>query len=364
MKQLKTTLACLILCITLAGTPQPAAAVCDSCVAGAVAVAGTSVTTAVSSLSVMLNTQLTNIGNSLSNLQNLQQALLSEIKTTNQEGFKTIVNEQHLLAEKIETLNIAKERNRTFGSISDAHCFETDMTLGNTGTNTPLFKSTLANSRAFSTKIKNSAKTPAVRRRIMEELFPEGIDVGKYTGGTRVLSSSDIAHLPVVAHVLAQSTIHPAPPAAEIGRESDVNRSYRQLWREREMHASLAEDVINRSILKNHANVDLAEYVSEMVVAAGRDPGDYIADGRTSESAIIETIGLSRFGNQSSIEIASISGDELLRVLISETGKSNYILSKQYESLKEIRLMEALAYAKQVEAFYNPKLEYARSNIN
>ena len=360
----KLLVSSLLLTMLLVLTPRPAHAYCDSCVAAATTAAGAAVSASIGALEGALYYQLTEIGYAISNLTTIQTALLTEIKVTNQEGFKTLTNENHLLAEKLETLDIAKERNRTFGSISQALCFETDKTVGNTGTNTQLFKSTLNNARAFSTMIKNSAKTPAVRRRVMQELFPEGLDVGKYTGGTQILNSSDISHLPVLTHVLAQSTIHPAPPEADSGRDSDQNRQYRQLWREREMHASFAEDFINRGILKNHANVELGEYVGEMIEAAGRNPADYVADGLTSESAIIETIGLSRFGNKSSVELSAISGEELLRILISEIGKGNYVLSKQYEALKDTRLIEALAYAKQVEEFYNPKLETARANIN
>ena len=84
----------------------------------------------------------------------------------------------------------------------------------------------------------------------------------------------------------------------------------------------------------------------------------------TSESGLIKALGVSNFGGSDGIKNAAIAGDELVRILVGEVGKSNFILAKQYELLRDIRYMQALSYSKQAESFYNEKLAKAYQRLN
>ena len=64
------------------------------------------------------------------------------------------------------------------------------------------------------------------------------------------------------------------------------------------------------------------------------------------------------------MRLSAVSGEELIRVLISEVGKTNFVLAKQYELLSDLRHLNALSYGKQVELFYDDKLQIAYQGLN
>ncbi|MEO0368596.1 MAG: hypothetical protein AAF197_07400, partial [Pseudomonadota bacterium] len=161
-----------------------------------------------------------------------------------------------------------------------------------------------------------------------------------------------------------QSVVHPVAPEIDSPKENDRTRYYRELKRERDVHGVIAEDAIARSMLANAPVVAAGDYVTQTLEDAGIDAANYVVDEKTSESALIKAVGLSSFGSVDGVHNAALSGDELLRIVISEVGKSNFVLAKQYEALKDIRFLSALSFSKQAETFYNPKLERAYRGLN
>ena len=339
---------------------RPAHALCDGCVTAAVEKAALSINAVIGQMDAKLQFQLTNIGNAIASMNTGNVALLEKLSQVNQQGFKTLARESHELTSKVETLNIKRDINDYFGAISQDHCLEKELTSGVTDTRNDVFQATLLNTKAFSGEIKAATRSPALRRRILEQYLPEGVDFSTFLSAQSTLDSGALEHIPVLTHMLAQNTVFPNPPESN----NDLGRQYKQLKREREAHASIVEDVIARSMLSQAPLLEAADYVSIALEQAQIDPGPFVQDGLTSEVGLVKALGLSNFGNESGVRLSAVSGEELIRVLISEVGKTNFVLAKQYELLSDLRHLNALSYGKHVELFYDDTLQTAYQGLN
>ena len=339
-------------------------AVCDSCVTGAITASATAITSAIGAMDLQLNFQLTNIGNAIASLNTGNVALLEKLTQVNHQGFKTLTRESHELTAKVETLRVKRDINDLFGAISQDHCYERELTLGVLETTTSPYQQSLLSAKLFSHDIKSNTRSTALRRRVLEEYLPDGVDFGRFFSSTQTLSASELEHIPTLTHVLAQNTVFPVAPDKQSAKENDLSRHYRELKRERDTHGAIVEDVLTRAMLTHAPVVDAASYVANALEQAGIESSAYVQNGLTSEASLVKAMGLSNFGNAMGVHTAAISGDELTRILVGEVGKSNYLLAKQYELLKDIRYLQTLSYAKQAESFYNAKLEHAYQRLN
>lgn len=361
----RSNFVCLsVLLLSLVSTPPPARAQCDQCVTAAVATSASAVTAAIGQLEFTLHTQLYNIGHAIGSLITSNTALLQSIKTTNEKGFETLVSEDHARTSKQSSLAVKRDINEAFGAIAWNHCFEVETTLGATDSRTSAYVQALGMTKTFSGEIKANTKSPALRRRIMEEYFPEGVDFGRYFSPHQTLTELDMSHVPALTHVLSQSVVFPVAPAQDQASENDRTRYYRELKRERDTHGSIVEDVLARAILTNAPVVQAGVYVEKTLQEAGIDPSGYVQGDLTSETSLIKALGHSSFGNVATVRHSGLSGEELIRVLISEVGKTNYVLSKQYEAMKDIRFLQTLSVAKEMESFYQARLEQAFKQLH
>jgi hypothetical protein len=231
--------------------------------------------------------------------------------------------------------------------------------MGVTNSDSNDYQQALFSAKNFASEVKANTKSPALRRRIMEEYLPKGIDLARYFSSRKILTEDEMLHVPALTHVLSQSVVFPVAPVREAGKENDLSRYYRELKRERDAHGAIVEDTLARSILSNAPVVEAGDYVRRTLVDAGIEPGQYVQGDFTSETSLIKAIGHSSFGNLAAVRHSGLSGEELMRVLISEVGKTNYVLSKQYETLKDIRFLQTLSFGKEVEHFYATRLEQA-----
>ena len=351
--------------------PRPIKAQCDYCVSAAVGAAATSITTsiattntALATLEQTLNQQLIEIGNALASINTANVAQLERLAETNHQGIKTMVRELHELITKEGALEIKRGVDVSFGARSLDYCIESETTLGVLDTKNEAYQQALFNAKAFSSQVKSNTKSTALRRRIMSEYVPAEEDFGAYFSSDMLLSEDQLAHVASLSHVLAQNTVFPIAPSPDNAKENDRSRYYRELKRERDIHGAVVEDVIARSMLINAPLVPAADFVKFSLAKAGIDPEPFMHEELTSEAAVIRAIGVSNFGSANSIHNAAISGEELLRLMVQELGKTNFVLAKQYEALKDLRYLAALDYSKQVETFFNAKLERAYRQLN
>ncbi len=353
---LRRSLCSLALLFTLLFETRPAYALCDVCVKSAVTLVN-------GSLLVLLK-KTDDLGNAIGALVTSNTKHFLDLQTTNKSGFETLVYEGHARVSKQSSFDLKRDINDAFGTIAIDHCFEVEESAGKTDNANAQNRQVLLKTKLFSKEINSNTRSPALRRRIMEEYVPEGLDLGRYFSSQQTLNEAELAHVPVLTHVLSQSVVFPAAPAKANEKENDRTRYYRELKRERDAHGSIIEDTLARSILSNAPVLDAGDYVRRVLEGAGIDPDEYVHGEKTSESALIKAIGHSSFGNQAAIRNSAYSGTELMRILIGEVGKSNYILSKQYEAMKDLRYIATLGFAKQVEGFYETRLEQAFVRLN
>ncbi len=346
------------------GMSLAARAQCDSCVTAAVATSANVVTAAIGQLELTLHSQLHNIGHAVGSLITSNTALLQSIKATNEKGFETLVVEDHARTSKQSSLEVKRDINEAFGAVAWNHCFEVETTLGTTDSRTEPYRLALGKTKQFSGDVKANTQSPALRRRIMEEHLPDGVDFGRYFSSQQTLDEADMLHVPALTHVLSQSVVFPAAPTKHQANENDRTRYYRELKRERDAHGAIVEDALARAILTNAPVVQAGEYVEKTLQEAGIDPSEYVRGELTSESGLIKALGHSSFGNLAVVRHSGLSGEELIRVLIGEVGKTNYVLAKQYEAMTDIRFLQTLSLAKEIEAFYQGKLEQAFQQLH
>ena len=359
------------LIILTASVIRPAHALCDSCVTSAVGAAATVITTSINktttalgSMQQLLKTQFEQVGNAIGAANTANIAQLEKLAETNHRGVETMVREFHELVTKRATLDAKRGVDISFGAQSLDYCTESETTLGVMNSKNDAYQQALFDAKAFSSQIKLNTRSTALRRRIMSEYVPEEEDFGNYFAANWMLSEEQAGHINSLAHVLAQNTVFPIAPPKDGAKENDQSRHYRELKRERDIHGAVAEDAIARSMLLNAPLIPAGDFVKFSMAKAGVDPEPFIDDDLTSEAAIVQAIGMSNFGSLNSIHNASISGEELLRLVVQELGKTNFVLAKQYEALKDMRYLAALDYAKTVETFFNPKLDRAYRQLN
>jgi len=354
----------LLLLVIMVTPTQQALAQCDACGTASVAAAAVTVTAAIVQLESVLYYELYNIGNAIASLITSNATLLQSLKVSNEKGFDLLVTEGHVRLAKMGSLEVKRDINIAFGAISSDHCYEVETTMGASGSNTNEYQQALFSAKSFGVEIKANTKSPALRRRIMEEYFPDGVDFGRYFSSNQSLNEMDMLHVPTLTHVLSQSVVLPVAPVKGLSKENDRTRYYRELKRERDTHGAIVEDVLARAILTNAPVVNAGEYVHKTLENAGIDPSNFVQEEFTSETGLVKAIGHSSFGNVSAVRNSALSGEELMRVLISEVGKTNFVLSKQYEALKDIRMLQTLSFGKQVESFYETRLEKAFQQLN
>jgi hypothetical protein len=343
---------------------QHVRAQCDACVTASVAAAAVTITAGIAQLEAVLYYELFNIGNAIASLITSNATLLQSLKVSNEKGFDLMVTEGHVRAAKMGSLDVKRDINISFGAISADHCYEVETTMGTSGSNTSEYQQALFSAKSFGGEIKANTKSPALRRRIMEEYFPDDVDFGRYFSPNQSLNEVDMLHVPTLTHVLSQSVVMPVAPVKGLSKENDRTRYYRELKRERDTHGAIVEDVLARAMLTNAPVVNAGEYVQKTLENAGIDSSNFVQEEFTSETGLVKAIGHSSFGNVSGVRNSALSGEELMRVLISEVGKTNFVLSKQYEALKDIRMLQTLSFGKQVESFYETRLEKAFQQLN
>ncbi len=296
--------------------------------------------------------QIVNLGTALSNVQTLLTSGANPISHSNAEGFKTKVNSEHILAEKRATLDIAKERNRTFGAISDDLCFEAD-TLGGKFTKSPI--DIEDRTRSYSRTINREIKTTAFGRRIWQEFdalpqslasaFAEDVwdDVSWFNTGKLIKAVS-------------QSTWFPAPTP---GRDAQ-SLEYKRLYDEFTAKQDIARQALADHMQRGSINLEgaPATYINEIK--------SDISVNRlgTNLDDVIALIGENGMSGELKVRTTSLSGDELKRILTMHVAQRNFLMSHNDHMTKSINGLRALSAALEQDEFYEPILENAYRNIN
>jgi len=298
------------------------------------------------------SSQLTNMGNAASNIQTLTTASVNEIKHTNAEGFKTRVNSDHILKEKLATLDIVKERNRTFGSVSKDLCYEVDTLAGNI-TKSPI--NIEDRTRSYSRTINREIKTPAFGRRIWKEFDaqPQSL-AGAFADD--VWDDVSWFNTGKLVKAVSQSTWFPTPTDG-----NDVHSlEYKRLFDEFTAKQDIARQAIAEHMQRGSINLEgpLATYIEEIEQDIGVDRlGSNFDD-------LIALVGESNISGEMRVRNSSMSGDELKRLMIMAMAQRNFLLSQVNHMHRSRSTLKALSNALDADAFYEPRLEDAYSNIN
>lgn len=294
--------------------------------------------------------QLTQIGNSLSTLGATNTAGLSAIQATNSEGFRNVINEAHTLEEKVQTLNVKNQIERTFGSVSQDVCFQVDTIRG--GAIDQVADDRRRSSESVQAFDQSLVATGSARIKEWKEVDASPEILAQIFDGLDDLSDNNYSR---IVRLVTEHRRYPYPA----NRGSNNALAYKQLYRERNEHLKIA-----RAAIMDHLAANSFPLTEQSAAFSNAVLGDAGAIGGTTKRDLVKAIGLSTFGNESSIRISSMQGEELLRVLGNEVAKSQYLASENNRLFSQVAEFKGLSAALEIENHYQGEMINSLDQLN
>ncbi|MEO0368595.1 MAG: hypothetical protein AAF197_07395 [Pseudomonadota bacterium] len=296
--------------------------------------------------------QLTNIGNAIASYTTGSIALQEKIAANLSERTKTLAQEQHAKKIKVAGIDVRKASSAHFGVVDRGTCMQAELSAQQLSGARRSYQGV---AREVSQQLDELTKSPATKRRVWAELESSADEIANTFLDPAPASEIDkLMALGVKA--VSQSNFYPAPRDQRDQHQAQYNRWYQDF--------SLRTDIV-RDALSDHVHDSsyqhgeaMGLFVDDIAARANISPHG------SSTDDIVQAIGHSRFGNKRDLEAAAISGTELLRMLLAEFAKRQFLLAKNAELVRSMANFSALRHGLESDEFFTPRLDQAYTALN
>ncbi len=202
--------------------------------------------------------------------------------------------------------------------------------------------------------IKFTNVVPASRGILVDNIEEGDLRAEKFFSG-KPLNEEDLVKATKLLSVASEKV---PPPAPEVDPQSPYAEFYKTVYRQREASGSFHEKFQKDHLTSLAANVEVTDFLTDLVKGAGLEEEEFITDGKTSRDAVERAMGFMYFQNDEAKKDVYRLNSEigLQKVSINMQGTNIYLNSRILEELKKLNLMMSLNRAFDVEDKYNADL--------